>query len=256
MSVTLKRCELPITWVVTPASARVEAPKRAPWGVPTTIKVSREGYLPLSRQIELPKPERCEGPAHHLDLALSRAVLVSARSEGGRPLQGARLKIGGLLEPKSGETGRPPGLYRGELSAERFEPLSFTVKVPPCQGEDYESSALSSGSSNPKLSARCFTYELNPKLRELSLPDSEADQLLKRFGLLSAGAGLALLSTQALALMSYQESSYSQGLSSDYEGLERGQIWAYSLIGSGALIYGLGLIWPSLSPAPARATAP
>jgi len=247
----LKRCEVPITWVVTPATARVDAPESIPWGVPVTVKASARGYAPLERQVELPRVERCEASPHHLDLALSRAVNLRFMTQEGRPILASAVQVSGLDEPLTGHTQRPPGRYQGYATSKGFQPLHFTLKVLPCSLNQYEQSGLNRGDQRSLEEARCAPYEAQLRFSELAPPPATGAQQLKRAGVVTAITGLALLSTHALGLMDYQGLQYTQSLSDKRGALERGQLWSYGLLTSGALLYGAGLLWPALSTDPA-----
>lgn len=247
ITVELKRCERPITWVVTPSSARVAAPESIPWGVPTNVSVSSPGYAALKRTIELPKPSSCEPTSHHLDLALSREVNVRLISEAGRPIKAQVLRLSGLEEPLSGQTKRPPGLYQGYARSEGFQPLIFRLEVPPCSLDHYEPSRLSKGSQPRLEQGRCQPFEQQLKLSALAPEPATTDQQLKRTGLVLAATGLTLLATHALGLVEYQGASYTGSLKRRREALARGQLWSYGMLGAGALSYGLGALWPALS---------
>lgn len=247
MTVILKRCEIPLTWVVTPYTAHVEVPIAVEWGVPTTIKATQTGYAPLTRLIELPRSDLCQSQPHHLDLALSREVRLNLSSPTGRPLHATSLKVSGLDEPLHGHTRRPPGRYQGFAQAKGFQSRFFELSVPPCHVDQYEPSDLGQGSRSQLEKSRCLPYERTIKLENIAPPNASIDQQLKRFGWITAIAGATLFTTHAFGIVDYQSLSYSKTLDSKHEALKRGQLLSYSLLGSGALLYGLGLLWPALS---------
>ena len=254
----LRRCAARLSWSVTPADAAVEAPRAVRWGAPVTLRASREGYLPLERVVEAPRPERCAGAALRVDLALSRPVRVKARDADARaavPLE--RLSVGGLAAPPSGLITRPPGTYALAAAAAGYEPFSGALTVPPCG--PYEPSAPGEGRRAGPEAPRdlCAEATLTLALEPLRAPLS-ASGALRRLGLSVGAAGVALFGLSALELSRYQSSPPSPLLSDRRALIDEARLWSVSLIGAGALTYAVGLLLPQLSstPAPAAPAAP
>ena len=59
LKLLLKRCALSLVFQTQPKDLKISGPKRVYWGQPYTLKFERNGYMPLSKNIIVDKPESC-----------------------------------------------------------------------------------------------------------------------------------------------------------------------------------------------------
>jgi len=240
----LRRCAARLAWSVTPADAAVEAPRAVRWGVPAAVRVSREGYLPVERVVEAPRPARCAGAAVLVEVALSRPVRVSARGEGGAPVSLAQLWVGGLAAAPGAPLARPPGDYALAAEAAGHAPLSGALRVPPC-GLYAPSPPREGRQQGPRRADLCAEVALALSLEPLPPPPSPA-RALRRAGLAAGGVGAALLGLSAVEQARYASSGPSPLLGARREAIDGARLWAAGLLAAGALTYGAGLLLPLL----------
>lgn len=134
LPVALERCPVILDVTARPAHARVDGAGPAPWG-PRTIRATAPGHGPVSRAVDVPRPARCAGARHAVEIALPRAIGVLATDAEGRPVSVARLLVDGEPADPVG-LARPPGRYAIEARHPTLGAATAAVEVPPCAAPD------------------------------------------------------------------------------------------------------------------------
>jgi hypothetical protein len=163
LTLSLKRCELSVKWLVNPKDAEINAPSKMPWGVIQTYQVSRPGYLSQKTEFSLAQPKACEEQVIQ-EVELSRAFEIEAFDQNHQRVSQYALRLGSLpmltIEKGSNESveqkqaiplQRRVGKYPFEAISQQYQSIYGELSIPPC---------------DQKLCA-------NPKLSLLFMPKEE-----------------------------------------------------------------------------------
>ena len=233
LTVKLKRCTVTLKPEITPRDATIEGPKRVFWGRPYTLKISRAGYTPLTRQLIAPQPAQCEGEEWSFQAELSREIRVVSTGADGLRLRLSQLKVSGLSHSADQPLYRPVGKYRVEASSQGLPPLLTTLSVPACEQSHCDDATL-------KLS---FDPPVPP-------PVQTGDRLVW------VGGSIAVAGLSVLALAYQSERRYDQDLSYVHPLNEihqkTGQLYwtGWGILTTGVLTSLVGFAWPSLTSRP------
>lgn len=232
LSISLKRCPVPIKRLIKPEDATVKVPQKVFWGLPYSMEVSRAGYKTTTRTIIAPRPDNCEEASPYLvKLQLPREVSIEAYAPDGSIVKLSSLKVSGLpISTQSKHFYRPVGRYKVEAKTTMYPDIITGVSIPSC------------------LTESCTEAELTLRFQAPPRPPTSIAKRLKWTGVSALFTGLSLLSFNALNHREREQNLlYVSDLSLVKSQMTTINQWSVGLLISGGLTALLGYAWPALT---------